>query len=120
MSSWAQRAFEENLHKLIATPPDERNRALFDVSRRLGQLSAGGEIDPDTALEPVYAVAEAWGNVKHSRSTIDRAFAMGQASPRSAPPSLVMNNQVEIIADRARAGFRKPAIVVSKFRRKHW
>jgi hypothetical protein len=84
MSSWGRRAFEENLRKLAAAPSGERNKALFDVSRRFGQLSAGGEIDGDSALEPVYVIAEAWGNVKHSKSTIDRAFAMGQASPRSA------------------------------------
>jgi hypothetical protein len=84
MSKWARRAFEENLRKLIATPSGERNKALFDVSRRFGQLAAGGELDGSAALEPVYVVAEAWSNVKHSKSTIQRAFAMGQAAPRSA------------------------------------
>jgi len=57
---------------------------LFDVARRFGQLSAGGELNGDAALEPVKVIAEAWGNVKHSKSTIARAFTMGQASPRSA------------------------------------
>jgi len=84
MSNWTRRAFEENLRKLIATPSGERNKALFDVARRFGQLSAGGELNGDAALEPVKVIAEAWGNVKHSKSTIARAFTMGQASPRSA------------------------------------
>jgi hypothetical protein len=80
MGAWARRAFEQNLQKLTATPPGQRNQALFDVARRFGQLAAGGEVDADTVLEPLYVIAEAWSNTGHSKSTISRAFAMGKAN----------------------------------------
>jgi len=50
----------------------------------LGQLVGGNELRDTTALDALYAIAEAWGqDIAKSKSTIDRAFNAGRAVPRS-------------------------------------
>jgi hypothetical protein len=87
-SAWARKAFDANLSALAAAQEGTRNTTLWDVSRRLGQLCAGGELDAVEVYAALGAIAESWPNLAHSRDTIRRAFEAGAASPRSAPSRL--------------------------------
>jgi hypothetical protein len=85
-SAWARKAFDANLAALASAPEGQRNVTLWDVSRRLGQLVGGGELDSAEVVPALLAIAETWPNISHSRDTIRRAFEAGCANPRSAPP----------------------------------
>jgi Bifunctional DNA primase/polymerase, N-terminal len=82
-SAWGRKALDANLRTLTAAPDGTKNRMLWDVSRRFGQLCAGGELDAGEVLPALNTIVEFWPNLAHSRDTIRRAFEAGAANPRS-------------------------------------
>jgi hypothetical protein len=85
--AWSRRAFDGNLSLLSDAVFGTRNTTLFSVARRLGQLAAGGELKESEILDAMVAIWSRWTNEDptHSRDTMERAFAFGKLSPRSAP-----------------------------------
>ena len=86
-SSWARAGYQNNLERLASAGNGTRNATLFDVSRRLGQLVAGGELDQAEVLENLHAIAEPWKEGDKSRDTIARGFAIGFQQPHGRPIS---------------------------------
>jgi hypothetical protein len=84
--AWSRKAFDANLDLLRCAEPGTRNTTAWNVARRLGQLSAGGELNSATVFDALYAIANSWPNSSHTIDTMQRAFKAGEANPRSAPP----------------------------------
>jgi hypothetical protein len=83
--AWARKAYDANLELASAAAPGRRNDTLFHVARRLGQFCAPGELEEAIVFGAIYAIADRWPNSAHTRGTIQRAFAYGKLSPKSAP-----------------------------------
>lgn len=83
-SRYGLAAVKRITEELATLPCGSRNESMNQAAYALGQLVGGNELRDTTALDALYAIAEAWGqDIAKSKSTIDRAFNAGRAVPRS-------------------------------------
>lgn len=79
-------AMERELGKLLGTAEGGRNEALNRASFALGQLTAGGELRGERAVEHLALAAERMGlDREEAEGTIRSGFEAGLLVPRSAP-----------------------------------
>ena len=84
---YGQRAIETECNELAAMPEDSgRNNRLNTAAMKIGQLAAGGEVDPSDGMQALALAAAACGLPPHeSEATIRSGWSYGEGSPRSAP-----------------------------------
>jgi Bifunctional DNA primase/polymerase, N-terminal len=77
-------ALESELGRLAVAPEGTRNETLNRAAHRIGQLVAGGQLDPVHAAQQLHAVAARIGlGDKESAATIRSGITAGARTPRS-------------------------------------
>ena len=85
-SAYGHRALEAEVGRLALAPVDTRNDALNRAAFSLGQLVAGGELEPAAVAGNLLAVAERIGlSTTEAERTIASGLRRGLDHPRSRP-----------------------------------
>jgi hypothetical protein len=85
-SRYGLKALDNACTALANAGPGERDRAVGENALGIGSLAAGGELDPKYALEALKDAGRSnVGGGADYCDKIERAFATGTQSPRSAP-----------------------------------
>jgi hypothetical protein len=86
-TAYGRAALEEEIGTVRSTPEGKRNEQLNTSAFAIGQLVAGGEIDPLDADEALISAAIAAGlSELEARRTVRSGLEAGREHPRSAPP----------------------------------
>jgi hypothetical protein len=81
---YGRRALDCELGRLVIAPEGQRNHALNQAAFSLGQLVAGGELDPDTVTHDLFAAGLRAGlGEKECVATITSGLDAGFRQPRS-------------------------------------
>jgi hypothetical protein len=85
-SAYGLAALEAEAAQVTATAPGGRNHRLVKAAFRVGQLAAGGELDPGRAEATLIAAATAAGlSAREATATVRSGLAGGAAQPRRRP-----------------------------------
>lgn len=99
-TSYGQRALDLEIDSVANAVEGTRNDTLNTAAFSIGQLVAGGEVDPTDAYRSLEAAADAAGLPRlESQKTIRSGYNAGQAEPRSAPESNALRPNLRVVRE---------------------